>query len=200
MLSRPPGVDVGPSRRDAVRDAALSLFAERGYAGTTVNLIAERLGIRGPSIYNHVSSKQQLLVDIVLDFIEGGVVQQAEVIAAASDPVQQLRAAVDLHVRTHTRFRREAFVSNREIRSLEEPNRSRVIAARDRYAHAFTEIIEAGVSAGRFDCSDPALTSIAIVQMGIGVATWYRSDGRLSVDEISEYHQDLALRMVGAGP
>src|ERR1700743_834013 len=49
----------------AVLDAALTLFAERGYHGTAVSQIAASLGIRTPSLYNHMRSKQDLLEAII---------------------------------------------------------------------------------------------------------------------------------------
>ncbi|MGH3587502.1 MAG: methyltransferase domain-containing protein [Pseudonocardia sp.] len=48
-----------------VLDAALTLFAARGYHGTALSGIAETLGIRTPSLYNHMRSKHQLLETIV---------------------------------------------------------------------------------------------------------------------------------------
>ena len=49
-----------------VRDAATTLFAEKGYHGTALSEVAARLRIRTPSLYNHMSSKQELLAEIVL--------------------------------------------------------------------------------------------------------------------------------------
>jgi AcrR family transcriptional regulator len=45
----------------AIREAALRLFAERGYANTTMKGLADQVGIRPSGIYNHVESKQALL-------------------------------------------------------------------------------------------------------------------------------------------
>ena len=45
----------------AVREVALRLFAEKGYHGTALSEVASALGIRTPSLYNHIDSKQELL-------------------------------------------------------------------------------------------------------------------------------------------
>jgi len=56
---------------DAVLDAALTLFAERGYHGTAVSQIAASLGIRTPSLYNHMRSKHDLLEAIIGRTVDG---------------------------------------------------------------------------------------------------------------------------------
>jgi AcrR family transcriptional regulator len=186
------------SRKDSVRDAALTLFAERGFHATTMNDVAKFLQIRGPSLYNHIDSKQQLLAEIIIDFLRNGLAEQECRLAATKDPVRQLRDVIDVHVRIHTRYRREAFVGNREMRSLEEPNRSRVMDYRDQYSKNLIEVIERGVAAGKFAVEQPRLAGYAILEMGIGVATWFRADGPLSEDEVSRAYQEFGLRMVGA--
>jgi AcrR family transcriptional regulator len=55
-----------PGRLEEVREAALTLFAERGYRAIMMRAIGEVLGLRGPRLYNHMGSMQKLLRDIVL--------------------------------------------------------------------------------------------------------------------------------------
>ena len=57
---------VQSGRAGDIRDVALTLFAERGYLGTSMRDIASELGLRAPSLYNHLDSKQELLRDIML--------------------------------------------------------------------------------------------------------------------------------------
>lgn len=47
--------------KERILDEALTLFAENGYDGTSVDLIAERVGIKGPSLYKHYRGKEELL-------------------------------------------------------------------------------------------------------------------------------------------
>lgn len=55
--------------KDRILEEALELFAERGYDGTGVDLIAERVGIKGPSLYRHFKSKEEVF-DALLDTAE----------------------------------------------------------------------------------------------------------------------------------
>ena len=51
--------------KERIMEEALSLFAERGYDATGVDLIAERVGIKGPSIYKHFKGKEEILNSII---------------------------------------------------------------------------------------------------------------------------------------
>ena len=47
--------------KEKILDEALTLFAEKGYDGTSIDLIAERVGIKGPSLYKHYKGKEEIL-------------------------------------------------------------------------------------------------------------------------------------------
>ena len=57
------------STKQRILNEALTLFAENGYDGTGVDLIAERVGIKGPSLYKHYKGKEEIL-NAVIDAAE----------------------------------------------------------------------------------------------------------------------------------
>lgn len=185
-------------RPTEILDAALTLFDKFGYPGTRMADIAEALGIQAPSLYNHVQSKQALLRAVMISTMETLIADHKTALASTSDPAEQLRRAMDAHVRYHTRFPREAHVGNREIMSLDEPDRSHVLELRREYAHSWQQMIERGVEQGVFDTPSPRLASYAILEMGIGVSVWFRPDGELSENEVAYTYADMALRICAA--
>ena len=122
----------------------------------------------------------------------------AGTVATTTDPVERLRRATDAHVRYHARHRLEAFVGNREIRSLVEPHRSAVLARRAEYERGFRRLITDGVAAGRFSVASPRLASYAILDLGMGIANWYRPDGEHDENDIARQYTEFALRIVNA--
>ncbi|MCW2528377.1 MAG: Transcriptional regulator, TetR family [Pseudonocardiales bacterium] len=187
-----------PSRRKTeIREAALTLFAERGYHGTGMEDIARLVGIRASSLYNHMSSKQELLADIMITTMRELLSRFNEVTTEASRPADQLRLAVEAHVRYHAIHRRDVRIGNREIPSLEEPAQTQVRQLRRDYARAWQHMIESGVADGDFTTLSPQLAAYALLEMGIGVSQWYREDGALSLDEIAFHYADMALRQLG---
>lgn len=196
-------VNTAPVRRPSGRtqdigEAALTLFAERGYLGTSMKDIAAVLGLRAPSLYNHVNSKQDLLREIMVRTMSDLIRDHQTAIGTTTDVTEQLRRAMDAHVRYHARHPRDVRIGNAEIWNLEEPAQSEVRKMRRQYNYAWQSIIKRGVQQGRFETPSAQLASYAMLEMGIGIALWYRQGGPLSEAELAYYYSDMALRLVNA--
>ncbi|MBM9468340.1 TetR/AcrR family transcriptional regulator [Nakamurella leprariae] len=190
----------GPGRFQDVVEAALTLFAERGYLGTSMKDIAGLLGLRAPSLYNHVDSKQELLREIMVRTMNELLNSHRAVIATSADVVEQLRRAMETHVIYHANNPRDVRIGNAEIQNLEEPVHGEILRMRDEYSASWQSIIERGVREGRFDSPSPRLSSFAMLEMGIGVSMWFRPGGPLTVAQLGYYYGDMALRLVNAAP
>lgn len=181
-------------------DAARTLFAERGYLGTSMKDIAALLGIRAPSLYNHLDSKQDILREIMVTTMETLLAEHHAAVSTTDDVSEQLRRAMEAHVRYHARHKRDVRIGNSEIWHLEEPTRSKVRELRHDYLQAWQEVIERGVELRRFETASPQLAAYAMLQMGVGVSLWYSNDGPLSESQIAYYYGDMALRLMRAIP
>lgn len=160
--------------------------------------IGAAVGLRGPSLYKHVPSKQHLLAEITVDTMDALLAAHSVAVRGTDDPAGRLRRATEAHVRDHARHRLEAFVGNRELRGLDEDNRAAVLGKRARYERAFRALVDEGVLAGWFRVTSARLVTCAVLDLGMGVSAWYREDGELTEDEIAWHYADLALHIVGA--
>lgn len=183
---------------DVVLDAALTLFARRGYHGTALSEIAEVLGVRTPSLYNHMGSKHDLLRTIVDRTTADVLADFHRVRDPGAPPAEQLREATRVYVRRHATHRREALVVNRDTGSLAEPAFGEMQARRREHEHALRAVIARGVAAGDFRVDSPALASFAIREMSVSVARWFSPEGALSAKAVAEQYSAFALRIVGA--
>jgi AcrR family transcriptional regulator len=181
-----------------IRAVALTLFAQRGYTGTSMKDIAQVLGVRAPTLYNHLDSKQDLLRDLMLETIDGLIRVHHEAIGTTSDVREQLRRAMEAHVTFHAQNRGEVRVLSAEMPSLEEPARSEVLAKHRAYWTAWQELVERGVAEGRFQVRWPEVATAAMLEMGTGLSPWSQEDSQLSPSQIAYWHGDMALRLVGA--
>jgi AcrR family transcriptional regulator len=174
------------------------LFAQFGYRSTTMADIGAALGIRGPSLYKHVGSKQDLLVQIMVGTMNALIEDQHTARMGGGDITTQLRRMVEAHVRFHALNSEQAFVGNREIGNLEQPHRDRVLALRAQYERGLRDAVAEGIDAGALATSDPRLASYAVLDMGVGVATWFSAAGPRTADQVAYAYAEFALAIFGA--
>ncbi|MFZ9042223.1 MAG: TetR/AcrR family transcriptional regulator [Ilumatobacteraceae bacterium] len=179
-------------------DAALELFATIGYRATTMAQIGDLIGIRGPSLYKHIASKHELLVEIMTGMMDELLRRQRRALDAGGDVSERLRRITVVHVQYHAEHRYEAFVGHREIDNLEEPQRTRILDLRREYESRFRELVQEGCRLGVLRTSSDRWSSYAVLDMGIGVSAWFNPAGSVTPDELAETYAEFALRMLGA--
>ncbi|NMO88565.1 TetR family transcriptional regulator [Actinomycetospora sp. TBRC 11914] len=189
-----------PVTSHRVLDHALTLFAERGYHGTALSEIAGALGVRTPSLYNHMRSKHELLESIVDTTTAGVLADFHAVHDEGGEPPDVLYRAARVYAHRHATHRREALVVNRDTSSLDEPVRGAMQARRREHEHALRAVISEGVERGVFHVESPALASFAIRELCVSIARWFSEDGPLSADQVADQYAGFALRIVGCAP
>ena len=167
------------SRSDVVA-AAGRLFAERGYHGTSMRDLGRELGMLGSSLYAHVESKQDLLVEVVEEGARLFQDSAEEALARGGTAAERLRRLVAGHVAVVLDNSDVVRTFLNEARMLDEVHRARVVDARDAYEAAFRAVVADGVEDGSFGAgTDPKMASIFILSILNAVERWYRSDGAL---------------------
>lgn len=192
--------DYGPSALSRELAAALALFADQGYEGTSIRQIAARAGLSVPGLYHHYSAKQSILVSlleaVMVDLL--GRTRQALDEKLDAPASEQFDAVVECLLRFHMFRRDEAFVASTELRSLTPDNRETYIALRDEQQRMLDDIIVAGAADGSFTTAFPIDASRAVATLCIGVAGWYRPDGVHPPDEIVRRYLSICRNTVGA--
>ncbi|MFB9265535.1 TetR/AcrR family transcriptional regulator [Bradyrhizobium erythrophlei] len=183
----------GPKTLEAIRKAGVRLIFEHGYEAMSLRQLAAEVGIQAGSLYNHISTKQELLFDLVQDHINDLLRQLDLALEGKTDPVEQLRAFVAFHVTYHMTRKRETFIANSELRSLEPKNYHAVVALRGAYEQRLAQILDRGVSEGVFEVVDVQVATFAILALLTGPCTWYRPGGRLTREAIVAAHEKLVL-------
>jgi len=174
------------TRADVVA-AAGRLFAERGYHGTSMRDLGRELGLLGSSLYAHVASKQDLLVDVVEDGARLFQESADSALAVEGTARDRLRALVFGHIGVVLSNDDVVRTYLNEARMLDETHRVRVITARDEYENAFRQVLDEGRRDGTFRSDiDPKMASIFILSILNAVQRWYRPDGELGSAEVAD--------------
>jgi AcrR family transcriptional regulator len=182
---------------DAVQSTACELFAERGYRGTSMKDIAQALDVSAPNLYNHTRSKQDLLLAIMDEAMDRALGKLEEALAGVDDPAGQLRRATEASVLDFLTHPADITVCNTEIRSLEEPNRTAIIAKRDAYAARIRAVVDRGCAEGRFSTDQPRVATFAILELPANALAWFNEGGPLSASEVAAIYGQFALHIVG---
>jgi TetR/AcrR family transcriptional regulator, cholesterol catabolism regulator len=187
------------SRRRAIEDAASELFREHGYAATSVRDIANALSIRGPSLYAHVASKEDVLAAIV-ERMATLFEHAAAAVPPTDTALERLTALVRGHVRVVTEDPGAASVFVDEWRHLSRPRRDEIVRRRDAYEARFRDAIADGIADGTFAFVDPAIAATFLLTALNGITDWYRTDGHLTQIQLADAYADLAIRSLTEAP
>jgi AcrR family transcriptional regulator len=181
-----------------ILEASAKLFAAQGYAAVSMRQISAEVGIGQGALYNHFASKQDLLVQILLEHMQGLLAAWQTCDPGLASPRERLKAFVFFHIDHHRSRARDVFLSYMELRSLEPATRGPILAARKAYEAVLIDTLEAGRLAGDFQIEDAKLTAMALLGMLAGLTNWYQEGGRLGFEHIQHHYWLMTHRMVAA--
>jgi TetR/AcrR family transcriptional regulator, cholesterol catabolism regulator len=186
-------------RRDEILALAAKVFADKGYASTTVREIADAAGILSGSLYHHFDSKESMLDEIMHGFLDDTVAKYRATVAEGGDPLDVLKALV-----------REAFgslganpaaVMINEFNFLVQfPRFAYLREGADETERLWAGVIEDGMKTGVFrNDIDPRMT-YRFMRDTIWISVrWYRPNGKYSAEEIADFYLELVLNGLATG-
>jgi AcrR family transcriptional regulator len=176
-------------RRAEILHAALRAFRERGYHATTLDDIAEHLGLRKTALYHYFPDKEAILYEC-----------HRESLAELDRLMKNQRRRFDSHaerlahvIREHVRVMTDTLEGSPlafEVTALSPERQEEVIAARDRYERGLRRIIESGIESGEFRAVDSKIAVFAILGAINWIARWYRPEGSLHAPELGAEFAD----------
>jgi AcrR family transcriptional regulator len=180
-------------RKDQIREIAQQLFRERGYASTSMRELADSLGIEAASLYNHITSKEEILQDICFSMAESFFAAIEPVIDRDIEPTEKLNQAIHAHLSVIAANSNASAVFLHEWRHLGEPYLSDFKLMRRRYEKMFRTLIEDGIRSGAFRQLDAKLASRTLLSSINWTYEWYNPNGKVSPDAMAELLQTILL-------
>ncbi|KDA06905.1 hypothetical protein DC31_06755 [Microbacterium sp. CH12i] len=184
-------------RRESILEAAENLFATKGFSATTTQEIADSVGILKGSLYYYVSSKEELLFEVVLrnhQRLHRHVLDDSGLDTLSE--LEAVRLFVERHVSfvlTHNAVSALYLLELEVVRTVDAW--WEVLAAERRsYEGALVRLIESAHAHGGVVVDDAALTARALLSMANATIRWFRSDGPYRREEVAAHHAALAVR------
>lgn len=193
-LSEPTETD----RLAEIYRAAAQIICEKGYDATSMNEIAEAVGITKPGLYHHISGKRNLLFGIMnfgMDELEEQVIAPAR---ATKDPEQRLRTIITNHVhlitsRSTPQGNNPVTIVVDEVAGLTPAHRRKINQRKRAYVDLIRETLEEIKLKGRLSEVDVTAAAFSLLGMILWLSRWYDPAGRLTPEQVCEEVTNIAL-------
>ncbi len=187
-------------KRERIVATAVELFYQNGLTKTTLEQVADAMGVTKPFVYSYFESKSHLLAEICSRGIRASLDALNQAVALQGTPTAKLeRLARDFMLAVLSNQAHIA-IYNREEKQLSAADREAINNLRREFDRKFKALLEEGVAAGEFVVDDVELAALAIGGIVSWSYIWYRPQGRLSSAETAERVAALVLTMVQARP
>jgi len=183
---------------ETILAAAAALFRARGYASTSMQEIADAVGLSRPALYYHFKNKEELLGSLVEEITVRTQREAARIAGSAigTDHAETLRSMVRAQALWILRHPQHFAVVQRDEASLPEHLRAIQDGAKRSLLDSFRTLIAAGTQAGRFRQIEPTVAALCMFGMCNATIQWFRPGGRLSEEQAADAIADLAVAMV----
>ena len=176
-------------RRAEILHSALRAFREQGYHATTLDDIAEHLGLRKTALYHYFPDKEAILYECHRESLAELDRLMGDARKRFHSATERLAHVICEHVRVMTETLEGSPLAF-EVTALSPEHHNEVIAARDRYERGVRRIIESGVKSGEFRPVDSKIAVFAILGSINWIAQWYRPEGSIHAPELGAKFAD----------
>ncbi len=186
-------------RREAILQCATELFDRRGYSNTSLDDVAQAVGLKREALYYYYRNRSELLLAIIKPqtvYLIDGLKQIVEMQIPADE---KLHLAIRNHLARFDRHCLEMTITLRDgVMGASDPVRDAMTRIWKKYERMWTAFIADGQACGEFAAiGDPKMIAFAILGMCNWLARWYKPGEKTSIEEIIQtYFQLTSLGLV----
>ena len=175
--------------------AAAQVFKKNGYDKATMRAIADKVGIKEPSLYHHIKSKDQMLYEIVKGTTQAGLSRISDIRAMRIPADEKIRLCVKAHFDSLLKsYPQVSVLIHEKISFLPTDQAKEIHKLYRKYVHIISDIIEMGIHDKLFKKEiDVKLSTWALLGMINWSYKWCRFDGRVPFDQIADLFGKMFL-------
>jgi len=176
-----------------ILSVAASLISKKGFKGTSLQEIADKVGLHKSTLFHYFKNKEELLLEILTKAIDEVSLNLKRIIAEKEiAPEEKLKKAIGSHLILLSEHFDNVNVYLNDFRSLSKKNQAVYLDKRKEYQKDFEKIIVEMKRKGHFKGLDSTIVTFGLLGMLNWVIKWYHPEGSLSPTEIG----DVFYRMV----
>jgi TetR/AcrR family transcriptional regulator, cholesterol catabolism regulator len=189
------------SRRDELLELAATMFAERGLRATTVRDIADSAGILSGSLYHHFKSKEQMVEEVLRDFLDWLFARYQEIVNSESDPLKRVTGLFMASFEAIEHRHAQVVIYQDEAKRLSSLPQFAFVDDRNReQRRMWVEVLKQGVAEGCFNADlDVDLVYRFIRDTTWVSVRWYQPGGPLTAEQVGRQYLDVVLGGITAG-
>lgn len=189
-----------PDKQQEIFAAALHLFQAKGYHGTSMQDLADAMGMQKASLYYYIRSKEELLVRVCERGTGAFTNELSEIVDSDLPAPEKLQRAIECHLVALCEQLDLFTVFLREQKFLGDAQKKKLRGEGKHHAELLAAILEQGVASGEFRAVNITVTALAIVGMCNWLYEWYSPDGTLQPREIAGMFTELVLNGLSLTP
>jgi AcrR family transcriptional regulator len=173
-------------RKTEIINVAAKLFKEKGYSAVTMRDIAQAMDIKAASLYNHIKSKQEILVLIVIEIAEEFTNIMDEVLNSDASTIAKLERIIQLHIDITIRNPDALACLNNDWMHLTDYKLSHFIKMRKDYENNFKTIVKHGIANGELINYNIDVIIFSILSTLRTLYIWYNKTNKLSSKALTD--------------
>lgn len=171
-------------KRDAVLDAAVKSFNERGYHSTSIDDVAASLRVTKPTVYYYFANKDEILFECVKLGLES-VLGAANAADASGGGIERLTALMRNYAVAMTQDFGMCVIRTAD-HELSAEARVQLRMLKREIDDTVRQVVEDGMREGWLQTGNPRLVTFTIIGALNWIARWFDPQGCLSRDEVVE--------------
>ena len=160
-------------RKTEIISISAQLFKEKGYSAVTMRDIAQAMNIKAASLYNHIKSKQEILILIIIEIAEEFTNKMNQIVDSGETSIQKLEKIIELHIEITIKNPNELASLNNDWMHLENENLKYFQKMRDDYEQNFRKIVKSGIANHEIKNLNPEVIIFSMLSTLRTLYIWY---------------------------
>src|SRR5271169_4936316 len=171
-------------------------MCQKGYEGTSMNDIADAVGLTKAGLYHYIRGKEDLLFQIMsygMDMVDQDAIAPAR---QTQDALERLRIIISRHAKRVLEVGGAVSILLDEMYALTPAHRRAIKRRKRAYFDLVRESLDQLSAEGKLRNVSPTVATFSLFGMVNWISRWYRQDGRLTSEQILSDFIEIALNSV----
>lgn len=160
-------------RKSEIVTIAAQLFKEKGYSAVTMRDLAQAMDIKAASLYNHIKSKQEILVLMIIAIAEEYTETIRTIAASEETSVEKIDKVIQLHIDITVRNPDALASLNNDWMHLPDAELQYFLQMREEYEDIFRAIVKKGITDGEIKNYNAEVIIFSILSTIRTLYLWY---------------------------